>query len=288
MKTALPACCAVILVVGPAAAVRGADPAPERGHEIAAAARAIFQVRCAACHGPGPRPKGGFGDVLDLRKVAADPSVVVPGKPEDSALWKMVAGNKMPPRAPLSEKDKETIKAWIRAGAPPAPDLPPAPAPTLATAAPPPAPPVPRDAWQAVLWAGRFHLLFLHFPIALMLAAAGGEVWCAARGVRELAPGVRFSVHLAAVTAVPTAALGWLYAAAGHGSAVPETLFWHRWLGTAAAAWAVLTALALERDHRRGTRDPGVRFLVILGALLVAVAAHFGGTLVNGDGFFGW
>ena len=81
-------------------------------------------------------------------------------------------------------------------------------------------------------WLGKFHLLLLHFPIALVLAAGVGET----RSVWQRNPipseSVRFCLWLGALAAIPTAGLGWLFAAAGNGVGSPQLLTAHRWLGT--------------------------------------------------------
>jgi hypothetical protein len=271
----------LLLAFGPAAALRGSDSPPR----VASAVRAVFSAKCARCHGPDvARPKGRFGYVLDLGRVAANPEMVVPGKPDESELWELIRRGEMPPEdspsGPLTAEQKEAVRAWIAAGAP---------ADTGQVS--PPAEPT-TDAsnsghFQHTLRrAGKFHLLFLHFPIALLLAAAAGEVWSAARGGRWVAAGVRFCVWCGAVSAVPTALLGWLFAAGGVGAGEPGLLGWHRWLGTGAAAWAVASALVVERDSRRGVRTATARLMVVIGAVLVASAAHFGGMLVHGQDFF--
>ncbi len=137
-----------------------------------------------------------------------------------------------------------------------------------------------------LLWPGRFHLLLLHFPIALLLAAALAEGWSAWKRRREPLPAVRFCLVLGAAAAIPTAALGYLYALGGHGAGSPGLLELHRWLGTAAAGWAVVAAVLSERDAHRGTRTWPVRILILGGALLVGLAAHLGGLLAQGPDFY--
>src|SRR5262249_4598145 len=57
----------------------------------------VFQAKCVQCHGPQlPKPKGKFGYVLDLKRVAANPDLVVPGKPEESQLWDLIDNGEMP------------------------------------------------------------------------------------------------------------------------------------------------------------------------------------------------
>jgi len=85
--------------------------------------RAVFASRCAGCHGPDlAKPKGRFGYILDLRQVAANHEMVIPGQPTESELWLLVQQDKMPPtdspRGALTLEEKEVIRAWIAAGAP--------------------------------------------------------------------------------------------------------------------------------------------------------------------------
>jgi mono/diheme cytochrome c family protein len=86
-------------------------------------ARGVFKAKCAGCHGPDLRkPKGQFGYVLDLQRLAADPEKVIPGRPAESELWALVEHDEMPPpdssHGPLTAAQKEAIRGWIAAGAP--------------------------------------------------------------------------------------------------------------------------------------------------------------------------
>jgi hypothetical protein len=91
--------------------------------------RPIISDSCFACHGfdKGTRK----GDLrLDQREAATEDrggyAVIVPGKPEDSALIERVSSSDpdlvMPPadshKKPLDRKSIETLKEWIRQGAP--------------------------------------------------------------------------------------------------------------------------------------------------------------------------
>jgi uncharacterized membrane protein/mono/diheme cytochrome c family protein len=281
--------CAVVAWLTRPEAVLGDGPGAD-GRDLAAEVRSVFSAKCAGCHGPSlAKPKGRFGYVLDLARVAGNREMVVPSAPDESELWELVRRNEMPPddspSGPLTQEQKEVIRAWIKAGAPPAvagatratsdPEL------QQGTAAASPQSP----AVRALRWLGRFHILVVHFPIALLLAAAAGEVWFARGGNRTPAPAVRFCVLLGTAGAVAAAALGWLHAWAGNGAGAPAVLGLHRWLGTATAVWAVGTVLLSEWDEWRGTRSPWFRLSLLVGALLVGAAAHFGGVLVHGDDF---
>jgi hypothetical protein len=271
-------------------ASRAHDPKPRAEHNLAAEVQAVFRARCTACHGPElPRPKGRFGYVLDLGRVAANPEMVIPSRPEESELWALVSHDEMPPpdapSGPLTAREKDVIRDWIAAGAPAADPSQPVAMPQGEAAVTPAAR---SPTWRVFLWLGKFHLLVLHFPIALLAAARVAELWAARRGVTVPSQAVRFCLWLGAAAAVPTVVLGWLHAASGHGDASPGLLTMHRWLGTAVGLWAVATAVLCERDSRRGVRSRLVFVMTTAAALFVAAAGHFGGILTHGADFFDW
>jgi uncharacterized membrane protein/mono/diheme cytochrome c family protein len=292
----------------------------------------VFSAKCAACHGPDlPRPMGRFGYILDLKRLAGNPEKVIPPNPEESELWGLVQRNEMPPadspRGALTTEQKDIIRQWIAAGAPDA--LPGDPKSPVAEQNSAPAadqsesvataPAKLAAADRLLLWLGKFHLLLVHFPIALVLAAGVAEaLWIvrvemrrfgttrsASEGVGHgdrscfgwvsILPtksksnpleSVRFCLWLAALAAIPTAAAGWLFAAAGNGASSPEILTAHRWLGTVAAAWLAIAAVFAERDARRGLRSNFVRVWLLLGILTTAITAHLGGLLARGADYF--
>jgi hypothetical protein len=255
----------------------------------------VFTAKCAGCHGPDlVKPKGRFGYVLDLARVAGNREMVVPFHPSESELWELVRHGEMPPAdaptGPLTARQKEVIRAWIAAGAPAASpagsaNLPPTTPPPEGDAAEPAASPPER---HVLHWIGKFHLLLLHFPIALLMAAAAGECWSIVRRSRVPDPAVRFCVLLGAASALGTVALGWLHAWSGFGAGMPQVLTLHRWVGTAAGLGVVVIAVLSERDTCRGLRSGGTRVLLLVGAALIGLAGHFGGVLTHGPDFFEW
>jgi mono/diheme cytochrome c family protein/uncharacterized membrane protein len=275
-------------------AVEAQPPAPEPRRDIGVEVRAVFAAKCAGCHGPDlAKPKGRFGYVLDLRRVASNPEMVIPSRPDESELWLLVSEGEMPPpdspHGPLTEAQKEIIRAWIAAGAPEA--LPQAPGGPGTTTGPAPSSSTPPDvpaAGRTLRWLGKLHLLLIHFPIALVLAAGIGEFISAWRGSRVPSPAVRFCLTLAAIAIIPTVTFGWLHAAAGNGVGSPQLLTAHRWLGTASGVWMIGTALCAERDAHRGARGRGVQVALAIGIVLVAATAHLGGSMAHGSDFFGW
>jgi uncharacterized membrane protein/mono/diheme cytochrome c family protein len=199
-----------------------------RAEDLENRVRAIFAAKCVQCHGADrDRPKGKFGYVLDLARVAANPKMIVPRDPAHSELYQMVLHNEMPGKnataPPLTAEEKDIVKRWVEAGAPAIADV----------------------SANAPLWtfgkrliraAGQFHPAATHFPIALLIAALPAEwLWRRTRQP-EWKTVVRFCVTLGAAGAVPSAALGWC------ASASRNVLVWHRWLGTSTAVWALVTA----------------------------------------------
>jgi uncharacterized membrane protein len=275
MRNRIAIACSVVVAWGPVAAAE---------RDLGAEVRDLFAAKCAVCHGPAlAKPKGRFGYVTDLRRVAGNPELVVPSRPDESELWELVRRDEMPPAdsptGPLTADQKEAVRTWIAAGAPDAAEA--------IAARPAGEPAVASPAARTVLWLGKFHLLALHFPIALVIAAAIAEAFRAWRRSAVPSDTGRFCLVLAAVAAVPTAVLGWLHAASGNGVGSPQLLMAHRWLGTSTAIWLVLTAVAAVRDARRGASGR-TRVMLAVAVLLTILTAHLGGLLDRGVEFFDW
>jgi uncharacterized membrane protein/mono/diheme cytochrome c family protein len=266
-------------------AVVGAD---DGARKLADEALSVFREKCTACHGPKvAKPRGRFGYVTDLERVAANREMVIPGAPDESELWDLIKHDEMPPAdsptGPLSDKQKAVIREWIKAGAP------------KEAASPQPSERESKDDKQPesssssvtrlLAKLGRLHVVVVHFPIALFIAAAAAEMWFSRRDTARPRPEVRFCVSLGATGAVAAAILGWMLARSGYGSEAPLTLQWHRWTGTATAVYAIVTALFSEVQERRGVRSSWFRAWLLVGAILVTVAGHLGGSLVHGEDF---
>src|SRR5262245_56793279 len=106
----LAAFAAVALAV---AAVRGEDSA------VADRAREVLTAHCVRCHGDPANAKGGFGYILDRERLVAR-GKVVPGKPADSPLVRMVETGEMPPagRKKPSADELTALRQRIAASAP--------------------------------------------------------------------------------------------------------------------------------------------------------------------------
>lgn len=133
---------------------------------------------------------------------------------------------------------------------------------------------------------GRLHPLVVHFPIALLIAAALAEFLRPRRAGAAGGPSAPalFCLVLGAASAVVAALSGWLFAA--HDPPGMEAiLFRHRWTGVAVAVVASGTAwLALRwRSSEVFAAPARVGMLISLG--LVSYSAHLGGAMVYGEGF---
>ncbi len=142
-------------------------------------------------------------------------------------------------------------------------------------------------------WIGKFHVLILHFPIALAVAAAFREawsMWCGWRRPNSSRASAEEDVHFcllaAALFVVPTTITGWLHALDGSGAGQPGTLQLHQWLGTLACVLVVAAAVLAEMDMHAGHRWWPTRVLIFVAALTVGITGHFGGMLVHGADYF--
>lgn len=141
--------------------------------------------------------------------------------------------------------------------------------------------------WAVVQVMGRFHPLVVHFPIALILVAAGWEIvtFCfKGRGNSEFA----FSaLAIGFASSVVAAGFGWAAGADAHHSAQlggASLLELHRWVGTAIVPLSGIALFIGRRARRSKTRAAQVAYVFVLSvsALFVGVAGFFGAALVHG------
>jgi mono/diheme cytochrome c family protein len=291
MNTMLPAnmvvACVLTLRLCGAGSAGEFDP-----NELLSRVRSIFVAKCSECHGRGlSRPRAALY-LHELGPVAANPEWVVPHEPEKSYLWTLIRDDDMPAKSakagPLNAQEKEIIRAWIAAGAPVPKSSPVPPSPANApqestdTLTVPPAPAPQSLMTRLFAWFGRFHVLVIHFPIALLAAAAIAAWRCS----WTPSPVVRFCVLLGAASAMVAVGLGWLHADVGGFGGASNILAVHRWLGTFAGLGAAALAVVSERENRRSQRSVSFRIALWTAACVIAATAHFGGLMVHGNSFF--
>jgi uncharacterized membrane protein/mono/diheme cytochrome c family protein len=262
-------------------------PGKDEKLRLAAEVSRIFEAKCADCHGGHlPKPKGKFGYVLDLKRVAANPDYVTPGNPEKSELYLMVRNEEMPGEdtdvPPLTAEEKKTVAAWVLAGAPH--ELPAGFA--TATTAPEKKPEVKISFLHRLSnWVGKFHPVSTHFPVALLMTAVLAEAlaWWLRRDEWMLL--VRFLTVLGALSSVPTTVLGWFTDfPLLSGSELATIYRFHQILGTATCAWALVCAVlvCLSECEEGSMARRRFRGALLLGAFLVSVVGFLGGALSAG------
>lgn len=284
---------ALLILAGWAVARVSAAAPSDEAVKLAGRVRDIFEAKCVDCHGSElPRPKGKFGYVLDLRRIADNPDYIERGQPGNSELFKMVFNDDMPGEdasvPPLTAEEKEAVRRWIELDAPPAPATTErvTPAPVIVDTKP--AYPV----WKRALrWLGKFHPVTTHFPVALMFVAvlAEGLAWWTRR--RSWLDTVRFLVLIAALGSITAGALGWLNAYfSSYNKAPGALLWWHRWLGTATSLWiALCAALVLIYRCEEGSMErQQFRGALLLGAALVGISGFLGSALIYGLDHYAW
>ena len=134
-----------------------------------------------------------------------------------------------------------------------------------------------------VFFLGRFHVLALHLPIGIVIAAVALD-WLARRpGRAALAQASPFLWGAAAISAVLTAVLGYLHFA--EGAFTGPSADAHRLWGTITAMAALLAWWLATRG--RGAAGAARLAVGIAMLALVAVTGHYGGNLTHGTTYLG-
>ena len=262
---------------------------------VTAAVFELFEGKCNDCHGAQlAKPKGKFGYMMDLKRVAANEDYVVPGDPDKSEMYRLVNEDEMPGKdsehGVATAAEKLALRQWIQIGAPAA--LPAVQAARQAElmSAQAPEPEKPKAGRTFVqhltAWLGSFHSASTHFPIALLMVAVLSEAlgWWTRKETWLTC--TRFLLLLGAASALNTATLGWLNVYSG----VSSVYKFHQWLGTGTAVWAVLTAgCAVLFECREGSPERArLRGALFLGAALVGLTGFLGGAIVYGLDYHNW
>jgi uncharacterized membrane protein len=120
------------------------------------------------------------------------------------------------------------------------------------------------------------HVVLVHFPIALFLAAVGFDFAAVWAKKPVLATVARYNMLIAAIATLPvmlTGLLAWQFQLEGH--KLKGILLQHLVLGVASSVliWLVWWM------HRRASRNAYRLPMELFAALMVAVTAHLGGFL---------
>jgi uncharacterized membrane protein len=149
--------------------------------------------------------------------------------------------------------------------------------------------PSPGFGQKLIGWLGKFHSPAVHFPIALLTAAAVAELLRLATGKPAFDAVSHFCVWFGALTAVVAGILGWFWGDFRLSDA-SWVMMTHRWVGTSTVAGAVLVLVLKEvsrqPDRRRTRMCFRVTLLVVAG--LALATGFFGGAVVFGLDHYTW
>jgi len=127
---------------------------------------------------------------------------------------------------------------------------------------------------------GRFHLLVIHFPIALILLVPVLEIARRTRLFGDLSPSIDFILALATLSAIIAASLGWCLARSGNYSGRLVTQ--HMWGGVCVAALCWLCWMLHGRAAERRC-DVFYACALLLAVGLVSWTGYRGGQLSQGE-----
>jgi Domain of unknown function (DUF4384) len=123
---------AALMWVGSPALAEEAGPAPEiykPANEVEAKAQAVLEKHCSRCHQIGKlvkkdKPAKAFGDVMQLDALIANTKRILPGNPDGSTLFQVIANKQMPydvyqggdyEKPSPSADDLNALRDWISA-----------------------------------------------------------------------------------------------------------------------------------------------------------------------------
>lgn len=134
---------------------------------------------------------------------------------------------------------------------------------------------------------GRLHVMIVHFPIGLLVTSALVEFVGVCRRLERPMTTSVVLVWCGAFAAAVAAVQGWIMAGDSKHPGAEDLVELHRWAGVTTAVLAALAAGAglFALRGRRIFRWP-FRILIFVTAISVAVAAHWGGSLIYGEGYF--
>lgn len=136
---------------------------------------------------------------------------------------------------------------------------------------------------------GRLHPVVVHFPIALLIAGAGFEIFSLVFGKDRAKPSAAglACVIVGALGAGVAVWAGWVNAdLETHSKGAAGLMETHRWLGIAAAVLAgVAMVCALLGAGGSRAMTAVYRVSLVLAAGVVGVAGHWGGSMVYGEDY---
>ena len=138
-------------------------------------------------------------------------------------------------------------------------------------------------------WLGLFHPPMVHFPIALIVAAAVAEFLLIFTGRTLFDSACRYCLWFGVIGGCVAAMLGW-FAGDFKWTDSDQLMTTHRWLGTATTVWALISLALREKDSAALQPLLRIFFRIALfaGAMLVIATGMFGAVYVRGIDYYAW
>jgi uncharacterized membrane protein len=131
---------------------------------------------------------------------------------------------------------------------------------------------------ELVQFIGRLHPLLVHLPIGFIVLLATVEALALLPRFKHAASASRVIVALSVPVVIFSAACGWVLSWSGGYD--ENTLWWHKWLGTALVPAIIFLALLQWRGW-----ITIYRIWLAATVVLLSVAGHFGGSLTHGSDY---
>ena len=269
------------------------SPAIQQPEKVASATPGspeLYQLHCAECHGskgtgsPVRRRSPEIPDFTDASWQA---------RRTDSQLLDSIIEGKGPEMPPLDDEinDQQAhgLVKFVRAFAPTSGSFGQRQPQELDLAVSSEAIPPVSFIEKLIRWLGNFHSPSVHFPIALLTAAAVAELLRMATGKPSFDAISRFCVWFGTLTALAAGSLGWFKGGLRLTDST-SVMMMHRWLGTSTVVFAMLVLVLSElsrRPDRRGTRMC-FRACLLLLAVITSATGFFGGAVVFGLNHYAW
>jgi mono/diheme cytochrome c family protein/uncharacterized membrane protein len=250
----------------------------------------LFRQRCVKCHGAdgtGNKARKRLPEIPDF----TDPSWQA--RRADSKLVASILdgkGDDMPPaRGKISAEQARGLVAYLRAFAPTMKESADEELEGIAPGAAAEDKP-PRGFFEKLIrWFGKFHPPVVHFPIALLTAAAVAELLRISTDKPVFDAISRYCLWFGTITALVSGVLGWFRG--GFRLTDPSwVMLTHRWLGTSTVVLALLVLVLYEVTCHLKPHRSRIWFQVplIVLAVLVSVTGFFGGAVVYGLNHYNW
>lgn len=141
---------------------------------------------------------------------------------------------------------------------------------------------------KLIHWIGNFHLIFLHFPIALIITTACADLLFLYSKKPLFSEASRLMILCTAISAILTVLTGFAFAYQMHYEGILATFYWlHLSLGILIALLAVVAVFLRElHANKKLTSLRAYYFCIVALFISVNATGFFGGEMTFGLNYF--